>query len=643
MTTPGRPDDPSVAVAAPMGHARIRELPDTLVSQIAAGEVVERPASVVRELVDNALDAGARDVVVRLVEGGIRQVQVEDDGSGIVPDDLALALRRHATSKIASLAELEAVATLGFRGEALAAIASVSELAVVSRVADEPHAWRLDAATGELTPAARPRGTTVEVRELFGRTPARRKFLKAAATELAHAVEVVRRHALARPDVGFAVWHDGRLVQLWPALAGDEPERARQVLGPGFAQGTLALKREQAGIRLEGLIGKPEAARARADQQYLYVNGRFVRDRLVGHAIRQAYDDVLHGARQPVYLLFLEVAPERVDVNVHPAKVEVRFRDSRDVHEAVRRAVEASLARRPMAAPLPVSIGPGWSAGADGPAADRPPYPRLGDGAQSRLALSEPAPLGWPFAAARPGGMVGTTARAAAAPSLASTGGEAHLAPHTAPAGASIPFLPDGQGAGIAPGSLGRALGQVAGAFVLAENAQGLVIVDMHAAHERVLYERLKAAEAGPPQVQALLLPLVFEASPTEVATAESHGEALRALGFDVAPLAAGRLAVRSVPATLREADPVELARGVLADLAQDGHSTVVERARHDLLASLACHGAIRANRRLTVDEMNALLRDMERTDRIDQCNHGRPTWRQVTLRDLDALFWRGR
>ncbi|MCU0773663.1 MAG: DNA mismatch repair endonuclease MutL [Ideonella sp.] len=640
MTTPGRPDDPSVAVAAPRGHVRIRELPDTLVSQIAAGEVVERPASVVRELVDNALDAGAREVVVRLVEGGIRQVQVEDDGSGIVPDDLALALRRHATSKITSLEELEAVATLGFRGEALAAIASVSELAVVSRADDEPHAWRLDAATGELAPAARPRGTTVEVRELFGRTPARRKFLKAAATELAHAVEVVRRHALARPGVGFAVWHDGRLAQHWPALAGDPFERARQVLGPGFAQGTLALKREQAGIRIEGLIGKPEAARARADQQYLYVNGRFVRDRLVGHAIRQAYEDVLHGARQPVYLLFLEVAPGRVDVNVHPAKVEVRFRDSRDVHEAVRRAVEASLARRPMTAPSAMPIGAGWSAMAESAAAGRSPDPLLDDGAQPRLALSEPPPLGWPFAAARP---AGPTMGAADAAWRTEARVEASSAPGASPVAMSTPAHPDGHGLGIAPGHLGRALGQVAGAFVLAENEQGLVIVDMHAAHERVLYERLKAAEAGPPQVQALLLPLVFEASPTEIATAESHGDHLRALGFDVAPLTAGRLAVRSVPAALRDADPAELARGVLADLAQEGHSTIVARARHDVLASMACHGAVRANRRLTLDEMNALLREMERTDRIDQCNHGRPTWRQVTLRELDALFWRGR
>jgi DNA mismatch repair protein MutL len=632
-----------VANAAPPATGRIRELPDTLISQIAAGEVVERPASVVRELLDNALDAGARDIVVRLSEGGIRQVLVEDDGNGIAPGDLGLALTRHATSKIASLEDLESVATLGFRGEALAAIASVSELAIVSRAADAPHAWRLHAATGELVPAARSRGTSVEVRELFGATPARRKFLKAAGTEFAHAVEVVRRHALARPDVGFAVWHDGRLAQQWPAGSAEPLARAHQVLGAGFAQASLPVRRDQAGVRLAGCIGTPESARARADQQYVYVNGRYVRDRLVGHAIRQAYEDVLHGARQPAYLLFLEVPPERVDVNVHPAKVEVRFRDSRDVHEAVRRAVEAALARRPAADTQPMRpAGSAW-----------PPAPPT---TQARLGLGEPPPLGWPFVS-RTAESASTWARAAdavpaetpdpsAGPSGAVTTASAHPRPDAAPpapAGHGGPALDAPSGDAPAGGHLGRAIGQIGSAFVLAENEHGLVIVDMHAAHERVLYERLKAAAGGTPEVQALLIPLVFEASPTEVATAEAQSDQLRALGFDVSPLSAGRLAVRSVPAALGAADLVDLARGVLADLAHDTHSSVIERARHDVLASMACHGAIRANRRLTPDEMNALLREMERTDRIDQCNHGRPTWRQITTRELDGLFWRGR
>jgi DNA mismatch repair protein MutL len=671
MDTPGPPAATPQARDAAPGPARIRELPDTLISQIAAGEVVERPASVVRELLDNALDAGARQVVVRLLEGGIRQVQVEDDGSGIAPSDLPLALRRHATSKIATLADLESVASLGFRGEALAAVASVSELTLVSRSADQPHGWRLDAATGELAPAPRAVGTTVDVRELFGSTPARRKFLKAPATEFAHAVDVVRRHALVRPDVGFAVWHDGRQVQLWPAIAGEPVDRAQQVLGSAFGQVTLPVQREQAGIRLRGRIGTPESARGRADQQYVYVNGRFVRDRLVMHAIRQAYEDVLHGARQPVYLLMIDVPPERVDVNVHPAKVEVRFRDAREVHEAVRRAVEASLARRPgagTASPAPGGAAP------QPPGMTAPPFAPAATG-QARLDLHEPPPLGWPYAstgartagvgvdaqpapvrpigaaAARPvpGGAVGApwprppSAVADEAPGRPNAS-QAGFEPGSASGAATSAGSSSATGPGAAtPGHLGRALAQLAGAFVLAENEHGLVIVDMHAAHERVLYERLKTADAGAPPVQSLLLPLVFEASPTEVATAESHGERLRGLGFDIAPLSAGRLAVRSVPAALRDADLVDLARGVLADLAETGHSTAVERARHDVLASLACHGAVRAHRRLGLDEMNALLREMERTERSDQCNHGRPTWRQITHRELDGLFWRGR
>jgi len=573
----------------------IRELPDELISQIAAGEVVERPGSVVRELLDNALDAGAREIVVRLAAGGVRAIVVEDDGAGIPAAELPLALRRHATSKIASLPELESVATMGFRGEALAAIASVAEVSLASRTADAPHAQRLDARSGELEPTARSVGTSVEVRELFFSTPARRKFLKSDATELAHGLEAVRRHALGRPEVGFAVWHEGRLVAQWRRA--EPAQRMRDVLGEDFFARSRPLEAAAGPLRLSGRVGLPDAARARADQQYVYVNGRHVRDKLVAHGARSAYEDVLHGTRQPSYLLFIEIAPERVDVNVHPAKTELRFRDAREVHQAVRRAVEDALAlsRAPAAA----------EAAAPGPAA------RAGD-----------APPAWSGAGAASLGPSGARAL--------SDGAEAAEA---------IPPPDDWP--------LGRAIAQLGGVYVLAENAHGLVIVDMHAAHERVVYERLKAAlgrdQAARIESQPLLIPATFAATPTEVATAEAQAETLARLGLDVSALAAGTLAVRARPAALAGADVVELARGVLAELARYDASRAIERAQHEILASMACHGAVRAHRRLTLEEMNALLRDMEATERADQCNHGRPTWRQVGLRELDALFLRGR
>jgi DNA mismatch repair protein MutL len=597
----------------------IRPLPDELVSQIAAGEVVERPASVVRELVDNALDAGARQVVVRLTGGGVRAAVVEDDGAGIAADELPLAIRRHATSKIGSLAELEGVTTMGFRGEALAAIASVAELAITSRTAADAHATRLDARSGELVAAARATGTTVEVRELFFATPARRKFLKSDATELAHAVEAVRRHALARPDVAFSVWHDGRLVHQWRAA--DAERRVLDVLGEGFVAESRAVELDLGVLRIRGRAGTPASARARADHQYVTVNGRPVRDKLVAHGVRSAYEDVLHGLRQPAYLLQIEIAPDRVDVNVHPTKVEVRFRDARELHQAVRRAVEQALALPPAAAHAPhapeaqgVDAAAAGGAGAhDDPIrmqVDRPPY-----AFQGALPLRAAAPrAGWADAAA---------------------------ATH-APAREPVP-QPDASGGAHWP--LGRALAQVAGAFILAENDAGLVIVDMHAAHERIVYERLKAALASERvATQPLLVPATFAATPQELATAESQSATLGTLGLDVAPLSTGTLAVRAVPAALTGGDAVALARSVLAELARyEEASGIVERAQHELLSTMACHGAIRANRTLRLEEMNALLRDMERTERADQCNHGRPTWRQVTRRELDALFWRGR
>jgi DNA mismatch repair protein MutL len=593
------------AALQPTPRRPIRELPDELISQIAAGEVVERPASVVRELVDNALDAGATEIVVKLMAGGVRSIVVEDDGAGIPSDELPLALRRHATSKIASLGELENVATMGFRGEALAAIGSVAELSIASRTASAPHAQRIDARSGELVPAARGVGTSVEVRELFFSTPARRKFLKTDATELAHCIEAVRRHALARPDVGFAVWHEGKLVQQWRRAA--SAQRVREVLGEEFIDESREVSFEIGPLRVTGRAGTPAAARSRADQQYVYVNGRYVRDKLIAHGVRSAYEDVLHGGRQPAYVLFIEIAPERVDVNVHPTKIEVRFRDSREVHQAVRRAVEAGLAP-PQAATSPspampvaepVSPGPFFASGYR-PIASHQASLGL---EQAAVLYAQEAPATW-------------------------------AAPESAPPAA----LPAGDW------PLGKAIAQVGGVFVLAENAQGLVIVDMHAAHERIVYERLKASlGAAAIEAQPLLIPATFAATAQEIATAQSQADNLLTLGLDVSVLSATTLAVRSRPAALAGGDVVDLARSVLAELAQYDASSVIQRAQHEILSTMACHGAVRANRQLTLNEMNALLRDMERTERADQCNHGRPTWRQITMKELDALFWRGR
>lgn len=625
----------------------IRELSDELISQIAAGEVVERPASVVRELVDNALDAGATQVTVRLSAGGVRLIAVEDDGIGIAREELSLALRRHATSKIASLQDLESVATMGFRGEALAAIASVAELTLLSRTSQADHAWALEALSGELRPAARARGTTVEVKELFCSTPARRKFLKTDATELAHCIEAVRRHALARPEVGFAVWHDGRQVEHW--RAGSPLQRMADVLGADFGEHSVAVDAQSLAangspVRVQGRAGVPDAARSRADQQFAYVNGRFVRDKVIAHAVRSAYEDVLHGQRQPVYALFIEIDPARVDVNVHPTKIEVRFRDSRDVHQAVRRAVEQALAAPRAGAASAADAGAAPAVWPEAAALAATPADARGAGpaVQSRF--------DWRGGDWRGGTEANTTADArgawaASGRNVAEAWAPRMSAPSAAPIAAPIAVaaalpvaLPDGDW------PLGRAVAQVQGVYILAENAQGLVIVDMHAAHERIVYERLKRElDVNAVARQQLLIPATFAASPQEIATAEAAHEALAALGLELTPFSARTLAVRAVPSTLTQGDAVELARSVLAELAQHEASTVIQRAQHELLATMACHGAVRANRQLTLDEMNALLRQMEATERSDQCNHGRPTWRQITMRELDALFLRGR
>ena len=725
--------------AAPVRRP-IRDLPDELISQIAAGEVVERPASVVRELVDNALDSGAAQITVRLLAGGVRLIAVEDDGCGIPRDELPVALRRHATSKISDLHDLETVATMGFRGEALAAIASVSETSIFSRPAGQDSAYLLDARSGELRPAARNQGTTVEVKELFFSTPARRKFLKTDATELAHCIESVRRHALARPDVGFAIWHEGKLVEQWRA-AGSTPDEAlsrrlADVLNDKFVDNSVAVDHWAGPVHVTGRAGIPDAARSRPDQQFCYVNGRFVRDKVLTHAARSAYEDVLHGNKQPVYALYIEIDPARVDVNVHPTKIEVRFRDSREVHQAVRHAIENALATpraaavveaaaqeaarqpglidestatpvaekaatKPAAAPAwpqtRMSFGepaignpvrdlaklwepmreataktapaPQMVTAAPAPASATPATPESSAPGATTITntTAMPSPVPQPEDEGirlRPSGQSSYFQRKAPAPQMqeapAATeivanaaaaapvepAAATHTAEHAAAPAAQPPVTAAADNTPVWP--LGRAVAQLHGVYILAENSQGMVIVDMHAAHERIVYEQLKSAvntENGDQQIpsQPLLIPATFAATPEEVATAEAHAETLLTLGMEVSPFSPKTLAVRAVPATLAQGDAVELARSVLAELAQHDASTVVQRARNEILATMACHGAVRANRKLTLDEMNALLRQMEVTERSDQCNHGRPTWRQLSMKELDALFLRGR
>jgi DNA mismatch repair protein MutL len=625
----------------------IRELPDELISQIAAGEVVERPASVVRELVDNALDAGATQITLRLLAGGVRLISVEDNGVGIPATELPVALKRHATSKITSLTELESVGTMGFRGEALAAIQSVSELSVLSRTAAQDSAMLLDGRSGELQPAARAQGTTVEVKELFYSTPARRKFLKTDNTELAHCVEAVRRHALTRPEVGFAIWHEGKLVEQWrsqtlDATSGEDRQleyqraldrRLADVLGDDFLQNSVAVHYQSGHVTVVGRAGIPDAARSRADHQFAYVNGRYVRDKVITHAARSAYEDVLHGHRQPIYALYVEIDPTRVDVNVHPTKIEVRFRDGREVHQAVRHAVENALAV-PRANMLMAH------------ALENHELPMVG------TSLVPPAAPAWPNAHWQQAAMPLAGTRVSDVGALWQPTPRTHLAAEEKTAQSFAPSAfsaantpaPSLQNAAPETWPLGKAIAQLHGVYILAENAQGLVLVDMHAAHERIVYEQLKTQiDAQRISSQPLLIPATFPATAQEVATAEACLEALQALGLEISTLSSKTLAVRAVPSTLAQGDAVALARSVLAELSQHEASTVVQRARNELLATMACHGAVRANRKLTLDEMNGLLRQMEVTERSDQCNHGRPTWRQLTMRELDALFLRGR
>ncbi len=591
----------------PMGI--IKPLPDLLISQIAAGEVVERPASVLKELLENSLDAGAARIDVQLGEGGVRLIRIADDGAGIGPEDLPLALARHATSKIASLGDLERVASYGFRGEALASIASVARVTLTSKHAAQAHAWRLRSEADAAEPAALAGGTVIEVADLYFNTPARRKFLKTEATEFAHCDEVLRRMALARPDVAFTLSHNGSAKRR--LASADFARRAREIIGEEFFPHARPLDATAGPLRLAGLAALPAYSRAGRDEQYFFVNGRYVRDKLLTHAARQAWADILHGQRHPAYVLFLELDPAGVDVNVHPAKTEVRFRDARGIHQFVFHALQRTLAT-----PLSAAAS---SADTVAPAATYVPsafsYAR-----QSGLGVEEPAARAYlEFARA-------AFADAADSPNAVSP----------------APTLGTHQN-GAAP-LLGYAVAQLHGVYILAQNAGGLVLVDMHAAHERILYEKLKTSlDAGPPATQALLVPLLLAASEAEMATASEQAEALAQLGFAVAAAGPRELAVRSLPALLAGGNAVELVRSLLKDLAEHPASRVVETRRNELLATMACHGAVRAHRLLTLPEMNALLRQMEETERADQCNHGRPTWVQLSMTELDRLFMRGR
>ena len=632
--------------------ARIELLSPRLANQIAAGEVVERPASVIKELLENSLDSGAKRIDVDVEQGGVKLLRVRDDGRGIPADDLPLALARHATSKIRNLEDLEQVMSLGFRGEALASISSVSRLTLTSRTRDADQAWQVETEGREMAsrvqPAAHPVGTSVEVRDLFFNTPARRKFLKTEKTEFDHLQEVIKRLALARFDVAFHLRHNGKTI-LSLHEARDDAARARRVAaicGAGFLEQALPIEIERNGLHLWGWVGLPTFNRSQADMQYFFVNGRAVRDKLVAHAVRQAYRDVLFNGRHPTFALFFEVDPAAVDVNVHPTKHEVRFRDGRMVHDFLYGTLHRALGDvRPedqLAAPAAVTgmVRPtGLEAGEFGP--------------QGEMRLAANALLEQPQA--QPS--FNTTQ---AAGSAAGAGFQYQYSPR--PQSSGVPAaeaqaayreffapLPEANATALPAGQddippLGYALAQLKGIYILAENAQGLVLVDMHAAHERIMYERLKVAMASEGlSGQPLLVPESLAVSQREADCAEEHVSWFQRLGFELQRLGPETLAIRQIPALLKQAEANRLVQDVLADLMEYGTSDRIQAHLNELLGTMACHGAIRANRRLALPEMNGLLRDMENTERSGQCNHGRPTWTQLGLDDLDKLFLRGR
>ncbi len=593
---------------------RIHALPSQLINQIAAGEVVERPASVIKELVENSLDADATQIDVDVVQGGVKRMRVRDDGLGISRNDLSLALSRHATSKVASLEDLEGIRSMGFRGEALPSIASVSRLILLSRERGADQAWKLDGESLEPAPAAHPEGTTVDVQDLFYNTPARRKFLKTDKTEFRHLEQVLRRLALARFDVAFKLQHNGKPVfsARQANNVGERETRIANLLGQGFIDNSLRFEHEAAGLRLSGWIGLPAFSRSQADMQYFFVNGRMVRDKLVSHAVRQAYQDVLYHGRHPAYLLYLELAPELVDVNVHPTKHEVRFREGRLVHDYLFRTLHQVLADvRPGDQVVPPESSRQVSPG------DTPVLPPVAMAA-GQASVREPAQsYQSAFRWQMPGA---TTASRLARP-------------------ASAP-IPDN---GEMP-ALGYALAQLHGVYILAQNAAGLIIVDMHAAHERIVYERLKQSLDGQGiRSQPLLVPVSVKVSPREVQLAAENQGVLKELGLEIDQLDTATLVVRSLPALLEGADAENLVRDLLSDLVTHGSSGRIRQAINEVLSTIACHGSVRANRRLALEEMNALLRDIESTERSGQCNHGRPTCTQLSMAELDKLFLRGR
>jgi DNA mismatch repair protein MutL len=618
---------------ATRSYLPIQLLPDALISQIAAGEVIERPASVVKELVENALDARARRIDVELERGGCGLIRVRDDGMGIQPEEIALALARHATSKIASLDDLERVATLGFRGEALPSMASVSRLSLVSRSPTGAHAWAVEARDGALAapvPASHPPGTSVEVRDLFFNVPARRKFLRSEATEYQHIVRMLERMALSRFEVAFTLVHNGKTAWSLPAAhtAAERLARVAKVCGEDFAGHVIELKHDTETLRLSGWLALPTFSRSQSDLQFAFLNGRFVRDKLLAGAVRLAYQDVLFHGRFSAYLLYLELDPTAVDVNAHPQKLEVRFRDSRRIHDFVFRTLERVLADTRPNAESAGSAPLDWLTGSA--RFDRVALPN-----QAHFVLPEGRAPGSGDDAYR--SLVARAEIGAGVGEAVGVGQDAGLGE----GGGSREGFGQGAGAGAEP--LGYAIAQLHGVYILAQTAGGVVLVDMHAAHERVMYERMKKLLAGQTAQQQLLIPQILHVTPAQAEAAEAHAQEFAALGFGVSRLAPDQLAMRAIPSLLAGRDPAGIVRDVLSDLLEQGHSRRVEESINHLLATMACHAAVRAQRSLSIAEMNALLREMEGTERADQCNHGRPTWVRLSLADLDRLFLRGR